>query len=78
MTSIHVMMPRTMWDLVDSDGYCGYAVIRQLMDPASPRFSLSKRTHQTELRQLLQRLLTELPADFPEEARLRTVDAINL
>ncbi len=76
LTSIHVKMPPGVWGLVDSDGYCGYAVIMRLLTPSTSRFDHTDVKHRIALQQSLIELLSQLPQDFPEEATARARLAI--
>ncbi len=76
LISIHVKMPPGVWGLVESDGYCGYAVILRLLDPSSSRFVHTNAEHRATLQQSLIRLLSQLPEDFPEKAVARARLAI--
>jgi hypothetical protein len=63
--STHYRSSEAIWATVAGDGYCGYATIRQLLEPSSPRFLISDATQRQEMKDFLAKVLSWLPMESP-------------
>jgi hypothetical protein len=74
--STHHMNSETVWSPVAGDGYCGYATLKQQMEPTAPHFLRSDPHRRREMQTFLTTLLSLLPPESPSEVLRRIHEAI--